>query len=521
MNDLSVRTLSVKQLRSLFARKIFAVPEIQREFVWTAKKACALLDSIYQGLPIGTTMIWETPSSNRNLLRRQYHILPSCDDIHNKNIWYLIDGQQRLSVIYQVFESKSIVNARGVEINFDNIFFSLDDQFDSIFEYLRRPDPDRHFRVSEILKDNWKRFFKKLPRYKLERIADCRNRILSYKFPMLIVHTKQISDVRETFIRINTRGMAVSAADRAFARATKVRLRDLVRDLKNSLNLGFNNLPEENILQAVALAFNANDVGERAIQSTIKELETNPKGQDQFEREWPKLKSAIQKTVDYLTTTGFGILNYEFLPSQNMITTLSLFFYYNNGAQPSLSQKREIKKWFWATAVGQRYTGQGFRRNILDDVVFFQRLGTRKPVRFRIPELVPISDLVRADYGKRSVVSNSFFCMLALNRPHYIKADGEIPKLNYSARANRSDKHHIFPRDLLKRHGISRRDYDSIVNICILTAEENQSFGNKAPHQYLGPYKKKRWFAQSLKSHLIPHQRSSPLWESTDILIIC
>ena len=38
----------LKQLRTLIERGVFAAPELQREFVWSASKACDLLDSIYR-----------------------------------------------------------------------------------------------------------------------------------------------------------------------------------------------------------------------------------------------------------------------------------------------------------------------------------------------------------------------------------------------------------------------------------------------------------------------------------------
>jgi len=89
--------------------------------------------------------------------------------------------------------------------------------------------------------------------------------------------------------------------------------------------------------------------------------------------------------------------------------------------------------------------------------------------------------LKHTDYSKRSGISDAYFCLLGLNRPRYLEEGDPIPLQVYSTRANRNDKHHIFPRDLLKRNGFAKRDYNSIGNICFIVAKENQSIGSKRP----------------------------------------
>lgn len=38
-----------------------AIPEIQRPFVWDASKVRDLLDSLYQGYPVGYLIAWQNP----------------------------------------------------------------------------------------------------------------------------------------------------------------------------------------------------------------------------------------------------------------------------------------------------------------------------------------------------------------------------------------------------------------------------------------------------------------------------
>ena len=216
MVKVTFKSLSINTLFDWFDQRSLAVPEIQREFVWNAKRACSLLDSIYHGYPIGTAMLWHTGKENAALLRHALHMLPAFDPAHNKDILFLIDGQQRLSVLHQVRRGETITNSNGRDIRFGDIYFSLDDDDDATFVYLRRPDPDVHFKVTTILSDRWSRAFRKLPAYKRREIKDCRQRILKYQMLLVSMRTRDLADVRETFIRINTQGMRITEADRAF-----------------------------------------------------------------------------------------------------------------------------------------------------------------------------------------------------------------------------------------------------------------------------------------------------------------
>ena len=84
MDNIRQSSLSIGQLRSKFSERVFAIPELQREFVWNAKKACGLLDSIYKKLPIGMAMVWETARQNGNEIRQELSVLPPFDDVRNK-----------------------------------------------------------------------------------------------------------------------------------------------------------------------------------------------------------------------------------------------------------------------------------------------------------------------------------------------------------------------------------------------------------------------------------------------------
>src|SRR4051794_9986504 len=101
MNSPTFQSILVSKIYTYLAEGRFAIPKLQRAFVWNGHKAAKLLDSMHRGMPIGALTIWETSKKNKDLLRHSLHILPSFQD-HNKSVWFILDGQQRLSVLHQV-----------------------------------------------------------------------------------------------------------------------------------------------------------------------------------------------------------------------------------------------------------------------------------------------------------------------------------------------------------------------------------------------------------------------------------
>ena len=521
MDRIYTQSISLSRLRLQIEKGVFAVPELQREFVWNANKVCDLLDSVYRNYPIGTILIWKTHRRNETQLRKKFHILPSYNRA-NRHIYFLIDGQQRLSVLWHVLrgQAAAVTNADGKELNFGNIYFvPFAAEGESLFIYRKRfrgEMPNSLIPVVDMLAPGWRRRIRGLRPRALKRVEECRHKILSYEAVLLFCETGSRTDVRETFIRINSLGMRIGAADRAFARASKFDLRHYVREAQASLKQGFERVNRTTILQAIALMLGVRDLGERAINSMISRLEGDESAQVRFERDWPRLREAFAKAVDFFIYE-LQVPNYDFLPSEPMLMVLALFFFHNGNVRPFRAAKKRIRQWFWATAVGARYTGRGYRPNILKDAASFERLASNAGAQFDLKVRIPVYMLFRTEYGRPGPLSNAFFCLLRLLRPRYLEDGSQIPFGEISSRRDHDNKHHIFPRALLRRCDIDSEKSNSIVNICYLVARENQRIGQRPPASYLLDVpRSKRARRQATHSHLIPfHEGRGILDRST------
>ena len=87
MAKYSVHQQPVETLLSWIKSGDIAIPEIQRPFVWKATKVRDLIDSLYQGYPVGYIITWRNPDVK----------LKNGELSAGKKV--LIDGQQRITAL--------------------------------------------------------------------------------------------------------------------------------------------------------------------------------------------------------------------------------------------------------------------------------------------------------------------------------------------------------------------------------------------------------------------------------------
>ena len=517
MPEITFRPYPIKKVLSFLGERKFAIPKLQREFVWDIKKACKLLDSIYRNIPIGTILIWATSRNQSNLLQQSNIALPSFD-ISNKQVWFILDGQQRLSVLYRILQGEQIENSNGKLVAFDKVYFTVNNSEEALFARHNKPNPNSQVRLSDILSPFWRRRLNRFQskQNKYRKLVECRQGILEYKIPFLFLKSKHVEEARETFLRVNTLGTPLSTADRLFSKASSLDLRELAKSVANDWLHGFNHLPYIIILQAFCFSLDKIEVGEPAINSAIdkmsKQVNSDIKLKDYFSKNWNKLKVSMGLTIDYIRK-HFNAAELGFLPSTNMISTLSMFFFHHNNRQPISEQQREIRKWFWATGIGQRYSGAGYRSNIIEDVNFFIRLSKRDNAKFICKDRVAKSKLLLEKYSAGSGITKTFYCLLISKKPRYLENNSEIPTEAVCSAYNQKQKHHVFSRALLINRGFKEKEYNRICNICFIVAPENKSIGASKPKDYLSEYLDGRSLPSFLRSHLLPLNKKSALWE--------
>src|SRR4030066_1007496 len=114
----SVTPHSIETLLAWVKSREIAIPEIQRPFVWDATKVRNLLDSLYQGFPIGYLIAWRNPTI------RLKDGTPSA----GKRI--LIDGQQRVTALMAALLGREVLTKDYETVRIRIAFHPQDERFE-------------------------------------------------------------------------------------------------------------------------------------------------------------------------------------------------------------------------------------------------------------------------------------------------------------------------------------------------------------------------------------------------------
>src|SRR5579859_548937 len=487
---------TVSNLQRRLLQRCFAVPKLQRNFVWDAGRAAKLLDSIYRDMPIGSLFLWEMDRKSAHLIRQSAEVLPSFNN-SNSRIWFVIDGQQRLSVLHQAFKGEARQNDAGRHIDFSRLCFVVHPDRNQDFPprvVYRKPVDRELVPLCDLLAADWKRRMLSRSQGFLKIIKKCRDRLLHYPIPIVIVRSATLDEIGEVFIRVNSQGMRITSADRAIALMGKLDVRAMAHELRQKVRdevfalggidpilMGFNLVTEKQTLDGDPPKL------ETMARRWSKGIERDEKVREQFKKQWHKYQNAFLSAVDYLHHR-FPVHNESFLPSANMLATLAAFFFHHPG-QPNRYQAIEIRKWFWCTGVAKRYSGGGYHRNIVADAKFFRALAGGAKRHFSLNDrLDPVLDMQAEEYNSGSARTRAFFCLLACRQPRYLENGEPIPLGTVISFANKKHRHHIFPQARLRPYFPSRV-VNSLCNICFLVSRDNEMIGMRLPRKYLEDYR--------------------------------
>jgi uncharacterized protein with ParB-like and HNH nuclease domain len=122
----NVNQNQVQFLLGLINAGEIAIPEIQRPFVWNATKVRNLMDSLYQGYPIGYLIAWKNPDIK----------LKDGTTANGKLV--LIDGQQRVTAMMAALLGKQVLNKNYKSIRITIGFHPVEERFEVANSAIRR-----------------------------------------------------------------------------------------------------------------------------------------------------------------------------------------------------------------------------------------------------------------------------------------------------------------------------------------------------------------------------------------------
>jgi hypothetical protein len=505
---INIEKITFRGLEDLFQKRIFAIPEIQRDFVWTKTKIIDLLDSIKKHYPTGSFLFCKVPAKMAKHIREST-ILPPFDSHANKECYIVVDGQQRLSVLYSILYGKRISDTRRYQdgIDFMEICLSPKQEKESEFGFYRKNESS-HIKLHDILSGRLKY---NVSRSKKRRIEECKNAFENYSFPFILISGYDKQNMREAFIRLNKGGTSLSSEDKIFALSyhKDTDFRRHCDHLLHDLKRGFDNFERKHFIKSIAANLGVKDFVNATSLNTFAKKMRNPRNDlhIKYRKQHKKIFQSIKMAADFLTQR---FKHASYLPYPAMLPILSIFYYHNNNRPPTPKQITEIKRWFWATGFTKRYSGSNQRYNQLNDAQEMKNLAGSKKHKMNLEgktriEPISIKELVKIRYNKTGAIRNAFFCYLISKEPLNFSNGEPLQIEEVSSVFNVKNDHHIFPKNIL-RDCFRKDQINTILNICFLTFGENIKAKNRPPWIYLKEFEENSNFGKILKSHVLPYR---------------
>lgn len=469
-SKLGTDTPYLEDLISGVQRGEIKVPQFQRRFVWKEEQALRLLDSICNNYPVGSLLLWKTTSklaSERNIGDFR---LPETDDLTPTD--YVLDGQQRLTVIY------SCLGASEQEPGFQAAYDLESESF------VVRPQEQRlHifplrilFETTKLL--NFRSGLVSHPNSKVlqERLDQVIKILTSYRVPVVTLKNLSIEEVCPIFERVNSSGTRLSTYDLMVAAtwSEKFDLNEETSVISDSLvPKGFGDIDGDTVLKCLSAIHNKGIKKDQVL--SLRKL-----SRPEMDSLVARTKDALLRTVDILTTE-FGIYSWDFLPYEAYAVILCYIFAH----RPRLSadDTKRMRRWFWTSAFTERYRGAS-EHYVSKDLEQIEKYIVNASSSMTFGSVPTWQELIGLSFRANNSRSRAFVLLLAKKSPQNITNGALIDVSEALSIFNKKQFHHIYPKAHLKRNANADLQ-NSLVNICMLAASENNWISDRDPTEYL------------------------------------
>ena len=444
------------------------IPAFQREYVWKDEQIMSLLDSIYHGYPVGSLLLWSTKESLTHERNVGGFALPDTPEDYPVN--YLLDGQQRLTTLYGVFNSDSTTSDPELASRFDVCFVPST----STFVHASAPEAKTGINMRVVL-DTTKLLpeLKRFSEVDQNSIATLTERFKDYEFPVVTIRDRTNQEVCRVFQRINSSGTSLSTLEllSAWTWSDQFNLITEINDLLDRLeDCNYGELNEDLILRCLAAVVTGKIDAEELVDVPPSDLVAG----------MSKLKQAMFAAVDFLEKE-LRIKNVVFVPFPIMLVPLVGFF--SHTLKPNADQLNGLKRWFWHCAFTQKYKA-GTNSAVLEDLRKMSGLA-RNPNEFDALNATVDPEMFKKTWRINSTVAKTTMCMLAQKEPRSFLT-GSIVDLGVAMSAyNAREFHHIYPKAHLAGQSIPFNQSNVIANICLLQSADNRAISDESPAAYM------------------------------------
>ncbi len=505
-----------------------AIPEIQRPFVWEATKVRNLLDSLYQGYPVGYLIAWRNPSVRLK------------DGTTSSGKRILIDGQQRITALMAALLGREVLTRDYETLRIRIAFHPMEERFEVSNPAIQKdaawlPDLADVFSPDASLTELTDTYAERNPdadKKSVSRVLERLRKIINNHVGVIeLAEDLDIETVTEIFIRVNSAGVTLSQADFAMSKiaanseyggsqlrkaidyfchlavspehAGRIEKTDTdfaktdfwprIKWLKDAND----DLYDPSYTDVLRVAFTSR-FGRGKLQDLVallsgRNFETKQYEEAIAEQSFARMKEGV---LDFVNKTHFdritmilrsaGLVVNTLISSQNAVNFAYILYLRGRADElPPAEIERLVRRWYAMSTLKVRYSAAP--ESVFDsDIRQIEAHGLRQYIETAVtaelgddfwtgmlPQLMDTSS-VNSPY-----FSAFRAAQVKLGDKGFLSRDITVRDLLL----NRSDVHHLFPKDLLKKQGLTRGRYNQIANFAITQSEINIAIGKTPPEE--------------------------------------
>ena len=508
-----------------------AIPEIQRPFVWEATKVRNLLDSLYQGYPVGYLIAWRNPTVKLK------------DGTPSAGKRILIDGQQRVTALMAALLGREVLTKDYETVRIRIAFHPQEERFEVANPAIRKDvawidDVANVFEPEASLTELTDLYSMKngeADRKRVSRVLEKLRKIINNHVGVIeLAEDLEIETVTEIFIRVNSAGTELSQADFAMSKiaVNETYGGNLLRkaidyfchlavapEFFSTIVKGDTVFAASEFLPKMRWLKDTNDdiydptytdmlrvaftseFGRGKLQDLVallsgRNFETKQFEETIAEESFGKLKKGIlafmnQTHFDRITMIlrSAGFVVSDLIGGRNAVN-FAYILYLRGRAEgmPAADLERLVRRWYAMAILRGRYTGSPETAFDLD----IRQIEARDLANYaeaviqnELPESFwtgMLPQLMDTSSGQSPYFLSYQAAQVKLGDKGFLSRDITVMDLLL----NRSDVHHVYPKKHLKEQGLSRGRYNQIGNFVLAQSEINIAIADKAPEKYFG-----------------------------------
>lgn len=528
------------------------LPDFQRGWVWDDDRIKGVIASVAKSFPIGAVMLLETGNENIRFKTKPVEGVLGLNG--TKPEMLILDGQQRITSLYQAIMTNRVVNTRnskGYEIkrwyyidmvkaldtdsDLEEAIFSINENKiitenigrDIILDLSTEENEFKNLMYPVSMVDNYDEWRTKFIEYwdydrdKIKFWNEFEKKIIKgfngYNLPVIVMKKENTKEaVCQVFEKVNTGGVSLTVFELLTASFASdgFDLKADWEDIKNKFKPYkiLNKTSNTDIIQAITLysTFNkrlaaiTSGLTENIPSVSAKRKEMLNLTLSEYLKYRDEIVEGFIKSSKILVENH--IFNSRDLPYSTQLVPMAAILAKLGDKIDNVGNKNKLMRWFWCGVFGELYGSANETRYALDmiQVTDWIENNAEEPKTIYDANFSP-SRLNTLRTRNSAAYKGVYALMMDENTKDWLSAT-KIDFITYFSES--IDIHHIFPVAWCEKNNIPRNDYDCIINKTPLSGRTNRIVRGDAPSKYLERLKKRAGVSDSefndiLRSHLV------------------